>query len=164
MNGNCHLIFGTAVGITTALLTEIPLADSVALVSTCIIGSVFCDIDSETSHMGQLTKPVSTVVCKISAMFGKTKEKHRGIFHDPTVYIIGLILTHMYLPELMGFFIGALSHLFLDMFNPAGIPLLGVKRIHIAKIPASSKQAIVMTWVFTAIIISIPIMKMNGFI
>lgn len=157
MNGNCHFVFGAALG--TALALNIPLISETLpnitatsetgtlLVLGGLFGGIFPDIDNPTSYMGKLTAPVSTAIGKIGIIFGKKGYHHRGIFHDPIVYILGLILSYLYFPPLVGFFIGCLSHLFLDMFNPSGIPFMfGLKHFRFMKIPSGSRESIIFTW------------------
>lgn len=155
MNGNCHLIFGTATGITTALILSPDMVTTTALISTCLLGSLFPDIDNEKSHIGQLTVPVSTVINEISKTFGKTGKNHRGIFHDMGVYIIGLCVSIYFQIPVYGFFIGALSHLVLDAFTPAGIPLFMIKKIHLGKFPSGGKASIILTWALSLLCLGI---------
>jgi membrane-bound metal-dependent hydrolase YbcI (DUF457 family) len=51
------------------------------------------------------------------------------------------------MPSLLGFFVGCLSHLFLDMFNPKGIPFFFIKRIRLGKIESGDVKSIIFTWV-----------------
>ncbi len=166
MNGNCHFIFGAAVGCAFAMNIEelsavLPnisaTADGCALfILGGLIGGIFPDIDSEGSYIGRLTVPLSTVVSKIGKATGKTKSKHRGILHDPLVYLIGLVIAYLYVPSLVGCLVGCLSHLLLDIFNPAGVPLLfGIKRLSVAKIASGSKGSIIFTWVSVFIVLSV---------
>lgn len=121
-----------------------------------LIGGIFPDIDNPKSHFGQLSKPVSTVIGKIGKVTGKTGSHHRGIFHDISIYIAGLILSYLYAPFLLGFFLGAITHLFLDMFNPAGVPVFfGIKRLHLGKIEADSKSAMILTYLLILFTIGI---------
>lgn len=160
MNGNCHFIFGAATGAALAINIELissTLPNITATPETTtlfvlggLVGSIFPDIDNPNSYMGKLTTPLSTAIGSISEAFGKTGPHHRGILHDLSVYVAGLILCYLYFPPMIGFFIGCLSHLFLDMFNPAGIPFLfGVSRIHLGKIKSGSKESIIFTWICT---------------
>ena len=153
MNGNCHFLFGATVGVNIDSISEfLPRITNspetvTLLVLGGLIGGVLPDIDNPSSHIGKLTVPVSTLIGKWGEMTGKTKSRHRGLLHDGIVYIFGLILSYMYLPSLIGLCVGCLSHLFLDMFNPAGVPFLfGVKHLRLAKIPSDSKGAVALTW------------------
>ena len=146
MTGNCHLLFGTAVGAAVCMGLKADPAECVTIMSTCIIGSVFPDIDNPTSHVGGLTVPFSTVIGKISEAFGKTGARHRGIFHDLLVYLVGLYFAFRYFNPVFGFFIGALSHLFLDMFNPSGVPFLfGLLKVRLARVVSGSTAGTILS-------------------
>ncbi len=164
MNGNCHFVFGASLGTAIALnLDKIAPAlphirnDSEAMtlfILGGLMGGIFPDIDNPTSHMGQLSAPVSTWIGKIGELFGKTGSHHRGILHDPIVYLLGLGWAYACCPSLVGFFVGCMSHLFLDMFNPAGIPFLfGVKHLHLGKIRSGSTMSIFFTWICVFIVL-----------
>ncbi len=141
MNGNCHFIFGASIGALSSVALHTDATTTALLVSTCLIGSIFPDIDNPNSNFGQLTKPISTIIGKIQKLEGKKAYQHRGILHSFLLYFIGLIITYIWCPYLLGFFIGALSHIFLDMFNPSGVPLLLFRRIRFARIPSSNEKA-----------------------
>jgi len=120
-----------------------------------LIGGIFPDIDNPKSSMGFLTKPVSTILGKFSELTGKTGVNHRGIFHDFTLYVAGLILSYLYFPPMLGFFLGGISHLILDAFNPMGVPILfGIRTLRLGKIYATSKAAIAFTWLMTFLVIA----------
>lgn len=168
MNGNCHFLYATAVSGMVALNLEqvnhyLPNIENepsmiALLLMGGIIGGVFPDIDNPKSHIGQLTKPVSTVIGKIGESVGKSGTHHRGIFHDFLIYAVGLVLSYFYCPYLLGFFIGVVTHLFLDMFNPMGVPVLfGVTKMHLGKIRSDSKSAIVLTYILTGLTLLIGI-------
>ena len=168
MNGNCHLLFGITCG--TAIAVNL---DKIQAVFPCLcntpematlfvlggaVGGIFPDIDNPKSYMGKLTVPVSTVIGEIGACFGKKDSNHRGILHDPIVYILGLWLSYEFCPALVGLFFGALTHLYLDMFNPSGVPfLLGFTKIRLASIKSGSRGSTIFTWINIAIIILITI-------
>lgn len=168
MNGNCHFVFGASVGTAAALSTELLhsyLPNIAATPETAtlfvlggLVGGIFPDIDNPTSHVGKLTTPVSKWIGGIGRIFGKTREHHRGIFHDAAIYLAGLILSYFYFPPLLGFFLGCLSHTYLDAFNPSGIPfLLGVKHYHLGNIPSGSKGSIIFTWTNVGLVLLIAI-------
>lgn len=163
MNGNCHFVFAGAVGVSASLLFGLDETQTTLMIATSLIGGIFPDIDNPKSNMGQLSKPVSTIIGKIGNAIGKSGTHHRGIFHDPMLYAIGLIFTYLYFPPLIGFFIGAFSHLFLDMMNPSGIRLCGVKFLRLAKVPSGSKESVVLTWIFTFIVLGASIFYRGTF-
>lgn len=170
MNGNCHFIFGASLGTAFAMnvdkletffphLTNSPETATLFVLGG-LIGGIFPDIDNPTSYIGKLTVPVSSVIGKFGELTGKTGPMHRGILHEPVVYLTGLILSYMFCPSLVGLFLGCISHLYLDMFTPAGIPVFfGVKHLRLAKIKSGSQQSVVFTWlnVFVAILIGMMI-------
>lgn len=158
MDGNCHFLVGvTTTGMIAlnlnSISTYLPLVcvESISTTATLLllgglIGSIFPDIDNPKSHMGKLSAPVSTVIGKIGEAFGKKNENHRGVFHDAGLYLVGLLLSYFYFPPLLGFFIGCVTHVFLDAFNPSGVPFLfGAKYIHLGRIYSGSKAGIVFT-------------------
>lgn len=165
MNGNCHFVFAGACASMAALnldkLAELGLnientsASVTLIVMGGLIGGIVPDIDNPKFHMGQLSKPLSTIIGAIGRITGKTGTHHRDMFHDMTLYIIGLLLSYLYFPPLLGFWLGDISHLFLDAFNPMGVSLfLGAKTLHLGKINSNSKGSVIFTWVVTLIVIS----------
>lgn len=168
MNGNSHFVFGVSLGTAIAMNMNVigevlPNLNASAETTTLfvlggLIGGILPDIDNPTSYMGKLSAPVSTMFGTLGKMTGKTGSNHRGIMHDPTIYLIGLVLSYLYLPSLVGLFVGCLSHIFLDMFNPSGVPFLfGVKRLRLGKILSGSKTGVWFTWlnVFLVLIVGI---------
>ena len=165
MNGNCHFVYGAAVGTALAanadkIATVLPAVTNTPETATLfilggLIGGIFPDIDNPSSHMGQLAAPVSTIIGAINKKLGKVGSNHRGILHDPITYLIGLVLCYFFFPPMIGFFIGCLSHLFLDMFNAKGIPFFFIKRITLAKIESGSAASIVLTWLCIVFVIAI---------
>ena len=164
MKANNHFIFGLTVGTMFAInidkistiLPNIENTENAAMLFAIggVCGCNVPDMDSSTSFIAKMTKPISTVFCKMGRNLGKTGNEHRGILHDPIWYIAGLICSYLYAPSLVGFFIGCLSHILLDMYNPSGIPFLfGAKRLHLGSIPADSKQATKFTALATAVFI-----------
>ena len=163
MNGNCHFVFGASLGTALAMNTDricnaLPnlsgTPETAALfVLGGILGGIFPDIDNPASYMGKLTVPVSTAIGKLGELSGKTGTMHRGILHDPTIYLLGLVLAYLYCPPLCGIFLGCLSHLLLDMFNPAGVPFLLGKRLHLGKVKSGSRESVILTWVLTGAVL-----------
>lgn len=166
MNGNCHFMYGATIG--TALVMNMDkvseflpcLSPSVETATLFIlgglIGGIFPDIDNPVSYVGKLTVPVSKLFGFCGKLTGKTGKNHRGIMHDPIIYLIGLYLCYFHFTPLVGFFIGCLSHLFLDMFNPSGIPFLfGIKHIRLMKIPSGSRESVIFTWLNVVLVLVI---------
>lgn len=154
MNGNCHFILGMGVAAAAIITTEPNIDMATGLASMTLLGSIFPDIDNPNSHFGQLTKPVSSVICSIGEKFGKKGSNHRGIFHDIVLYGVGLFLCIYFNLALRWFFIGALSHLFLDCMNPAGIPIiLGMGKFRILKFKSGDIGSIILTWITTFLVV-----------
>jgi len=165
MNGNCHFIFGAAVGSALAMnldkiSTVLPNITATPETATLfvlggLIGGIFPDIDNPSSHMGKLSAPVSTIIGKINKLLGKVGANHRGILHDPLIYLVGLVLSYFFFPALIGLFIGCISHLFLDMFNPKGIPFFLFKKVSIANIDSGSFTSVIFTWILVFVSVAI---------
>lgn len=164
MNGNCHLLFGTAVGSMCALNTQhisslFPSiqnsSETMALfVLGGIVGSVLPDIDNSSSYVAKLCYPLGKPFYAMQKLQNKKEWQHRGIMHDCGIYLIGLFLSLNYLPCLVGLFIGLISHIFLDMFNPSGVPFLfGVKYLHLGKIKSNDKKAVNLCVLLTSIVL-----------
>lgn len=161
MNGNCHFIYGASIGSMIALnldkisnifphITNTPETATLFVLGG-LIGGILPDIDSPNSHIGKLSTPLSTVINAIQSKFDKVASNHRGILHDPLVYIIGVILSYLFMPSLLGIFIGCLSHLFLDMFNPSGIPFFIFFNACLGKIKSGDSKSIIFTWICIAV-------------
>ena len=172
MNGNCHFVFGASTA--TALALNIDKIANLITVNTNLsglevnettvtlfvmgglLGSVFPDVDNPNSLFGKMSAPLSTVIGKVGASFGKTGTHHRGIFHDLLIYLIALTLSVLFFPPLIGFFVGCLSHILLDSFTPMGIPCLFTKRgIHLGKINSGSTTAVVFSYVLSMICLTL---------
>lgn len=166
MNGNCHFIFGTSIGVSIAInLSTInqyvpQIANTPEMgclfVMGGIMGGIFPDIDAPQSYMGKLSYPVSRYIYKFSKFFGNRGKYHRGLLHDPFLYLLCIGFAYFYYPSLLGFFIGCLSHTYLDMFNPVGIPFMfGLKHLKAGKIKSASKECLLFTWFNSAGVIAV---------
>lgn len=164
MQGNCHLMLGASVGAMCALNLELlnSLLPNISttyeagtlIVMGSLIGSVIPDIDNASSYIAKLTFPLGTPFTAAQKLMRKEKWEHRGIMHDGFIYLVGIVLSYFYFTPLLGFFLGALTHILLDMFNPAGIPFcFGVKRLRLAKIPSGSKEGIRVSALLTALVL-----------
>jgi inner membrane protein len=122
MTGNTHVICGVSLGIFIALThptitlfsQEIPAFPAVI---TTIPGSLLPDIDIPQSKLGSKAKWLSKHL------------KHRGITH--TLLVPAIITTGLYFSAypllsviLFGLLTGYAAHIFADMFNRKGVPLL----------------------------------------
>jgi inner membrane protein len=123
MVGLTHLGFG----LLTGEIFGAPL--SIALSG---VGSVLPDIDTFSN----------SIAVKITFSKGKNKYlKHRGIMHSAFVPLLIYLVYYVFFKNniILPFIIGYFSHLFLDMFTPAGIPLFMPFYNRRIKIPISIK-------------------------
>ena len=164
MNANCHFMYGLATGITISLITGADMNEAIGLTSSCLIGSLLPDIDMEKSTISNLLKPISIPIYKLNSLFGASEERHRGIIHDLGLWTLLLILSLSYFPSWKGFFIGGLSHLLLDLFNPAGVPFLFIRRIRIGTIKSGSRDSIILTLILSILLITFGILYHFGLV
>jgi len=123
MQGYTHLMAGLAAGIT--LTTGQP-----EYIIASAVGSLLPDLDSPHTLLG-------SKVPLISILGGG----HRGWMHSIFGTAVFSLPVYMYNPKLgQAVAIGCLTHLILDMINPAGIKLFWPfgRRYHIIGIPSSS--------------------------
>jgi inner membrane protein len=103
-----HLAFGAFFA-----LLLVPFVNQKTLfIIVTLVSSLLPDIDIETSNLGRkkALRPLQWVT------------KHRGIIHSVTFGVIAaLILSFIYPPSALPFFIGFSSHIFLDSFTQKGI-------------------------------------------
>lgn len=98
-----------------------PIEPEIGCVAAAALGGLLPDIDQPYSTIGQFFP----IIAK--------NAKHRGFFHTVEFALLAtapLYLANMYYDisfltkeRIIYFFLGILSHLFLDMFNTAGIKL-----------------------------------------
>ena len=126
----------TATALQTINVIKPPIFFYPLIFGAAIIGSLTPDIDLRKSKAGQKAGPASTI---IQTLWG-----HRTLFHAPLLYL-GLYVVFIQSigvaqSILFGFVAGAISHIFLDMLNAKGIPLLYPfgGHFHIAKIKNGS--------------------------
>lgn len=130
MRGKTHVAAGTAIGLFISSQCNLSLPDTLAVTACAATGSLIPDIDNVTSKLGRLCAPASLL---IQLFIG-----HRTVFHAPVLYLtLSYVITRLYPSQLMPILAcmaGIASHLILDLFNPAGIPLFWPlnKRIHLA--------------------------------
>lgn len=145
MTYRTHILGGVAIGalVTTAAgqgyFGLLPLSTP-AIFGTFIsamFGSIFPDIDQPKSKMGQQIPILSRLM---RGTFG-----HRGFCHSILFLLTLHFLVTQFLPSMtfysVVFCLGAVTHLFFDMFNSPGVPLFWpVKiRVRIAKIRTESR-------------------------
>lgn len=135
MNYRTHKIGGICTGIVVSalLFTNNPspttFVSSLLLIIGASLGSIAPDIDKSTTKIGKniFLKPISLYIQK--------KYGHRTITHSLIVSLIGLSLLvyssyifrgiafYLYSNLVIGFSIGYMSHLLLDLLTVQGIPL-----------------------------------------
>lgn len=174
MQGKVHVAIG--MGSLALLCVQHPagfdlgpmrILPEIGLVSATL-GSYMPDIDMQTTHAGQQHKIASKVVSKVGG-------GHRGITHTlliPLIVLVLMLFVSSFLADfrylnliassvLFGFEYGYVMHLFADMFNGKGIPLLwpiSPSKIHIMDLPSSG----FVPWLFTAVILGIQALFVFG--
>lgn len=135
MTGKTHATFAVAL-IPLAHITTMPQAAGI------VVGSLAPDIDAPYSVMGRM-------------FFVGRFMAHRGIMHTPffgsilSFSMYALFRLVRFSPEVksagisfaLWFFVGYISHLFLDMCTPMGVPFfypVKKRRVNIAYIPTNS--------------------------
>lgn len=153
---------GGAIAILSVLIFLVPLDLSVKslviyFVSICgaIFGSTIPDIDHPKSSISREHKATARCVNMMT--------KHRGIVHTPLFAVILYLIFDMLITNdkywfldvfNKGVFIGYISHLVLDMLNPAGIQAFypfSKKRFRIAHVNAKDGDKVI--WIITALLI-----------
>lgn len=135
MRYQTHMTGGLLIGVSSLNLVadklnlnlDIASFEGMVFITGAVIGSLFPDIDHRGSYLGRKAKITSTIT---NALFG-----HRGITHSPIA--MGAFVFFLYLLSklfivtspfiklwFIGFFLGILSHIFLDMLTKGGVPLL----------------------------------------
>jgi membrane-bound metal-dependent hydrolase YbcI (DUF457 family) len=107
MIGFTHFGFGLLIGISFSSKYA-PILSG--------LGSVLPDVDSKNSMINKL----------IHSYSNNRYLKHRGIMHSLTVPLIIYLVYFAFLRNnlILPFIVGYISHLFLDMLTPLGVPLL----------------------------------------
>ncbi|MFW6378591.1 MAG: metal-dependent hydrolase [Nanoarchaeota archaeon] len=120
MKGRTHLVAGLLIGLLIAdHMVVSSVFHSTLLILSSVFGSLFPDIDTVRSILGKKIRIVGWM------------STHRGIFHSPLILIpMVLLLQLLSRPIAIGFLIGFLSHVALDMLTRQGIKILpGTKRV-----------------------------------
>ncbi len=113
-----HIVFSLVVYFLISYYVEIPFYVLIFV----LLATVFVDIDVKSSKFGNrwYFRPLQWVV------------RHRGIFHSLFfAVLISLIIGGINLWVGFGFFVGYLSHLFLDCFTRSGVRLFWPLRFKI---------------------------------
>lgn len=165
MNGKVHVAIGVSTvacmvlrhpeGIPVFGATVMP---AISLL-TAAAGSYAPDIDSSRTHAGQQHKVASKVVSKVGG-------GHRGVTHSllfPIVLFAMLYysgqsavvypaLANIVSSLLYGFTVGWIMHIFADLFNGKGCPILWPlmkHKIHILDLPSTG----FVPWLFAGVLI-----------
>ena len=121
MKGFTHLAGGALAGlcISKAVCPD-QLMETALVVGSCAAGSLLPDIDVGTSKLGNKFPALSYT---LQFIFG-----HRGIFHSLLLWAIPIYNLYVAFPQFRLYTLccggGILTHLFLDMLNPSGVPLM----------------------------------------
>lgn len=167
MQGKVHVAIGTAT--VVCLCLKYPAGLDIAgmhvlpVVSlfTAAAGSYAPDIDMGTTHAGKKHAVASAVVSKVGG-------GHRGITHTllaPVLLFLGLCFVRGFLVDykyittvlaslLFGFEVGWIMHIFADLFNGKGCPLLwpiSRSKISVMDLPSSG----FVPWIFTAVLVGL---------
>lgn len=163
MEYKTHIAGGAVAGVVAMTATALQTIDVIAppiyfypfIFGAAILGSLTPDIDLRKSKAGQKTGPASTV---IQMLWG-----HRTLFHAPLLYfgLFFILKNSVSIAQsiLFAFISGAISHIFLDMLNAKGVPLLYPfgGHFHIAKVRNGSltEKNICITAVVLAVILTV---------
>ena len=140
MTGKVHTILGVSAAVAiTVCHPELYILDATVYpaigVVAAIPGSLLPDIDIAQSKAGQKVPWLSKMLT------------HRGITHTLLVPLIiaGLFVLSMHIPVLpsllFGLEVGYVAHIFADMFNSKGVPILwplSKDKIHFANVKTAS--------------------------
>ncbi len=133
MRGSTHLAAGAFAAIALSEVLPCPDSSKPLMQLAIGLGSLLPDIDSVSSKLGRRIAPVSILFQLILG--------HRQLLHSLTFWTLATVALIYFFPAHSVYIgcilIGCILHLFLDMLNPSGVPLLmPIKfRFHIANIP-----------------------------
>lgn len=174
MQGKVHVAIGTATLLCMCVkypagveMFGVNILPEIALL-TAAAGSYAPDVDNPRTHSGMKHKVTSKVVSKVGG-------GHRGITHTllvpaivaaimyGTSYSLGVYqnISTLLMSLLFGFEMGWCMHIFADLFNGKGCPVLWPftkKKIHIMDLPSSGIGA----WIFAVIFITIMVLITCG--
>lgn len=128
---------GAAAGLATAILMKEPVVAVAVSGAIAAASALIPDIDHKNSHISHKLKPVGFVA---STVFGHRKLLH-SIIPYLCLYIAAILTFPAFTSIILSGLVGILSHLFLDMLNPEGVPLFYPfvkKRMSLAKIKTGS--------------------------
>lgn len=136
-----------AIGLSAALFFLARITEPIIFVPIVLISSLFPDIDSGASYLGQkiIFKPVQMV------------SDHRGIFHSYTMAVfLSIVLAYFFPVFALPFFIGYSFHLFADSFTTQGIrPFWPLKSVSTGSVSTGGKveKAIFYTFILIDLVL-----------
>lgn len=153
MTGNTHIAAGAVTGLFISSYLHLPILETVIVTSISAFTSLIPDIDNATSKLGRKNKLASFL---IQLFIG-----HRTFFHAPLLYLGLVFMIARIDPSgllALAFGLGTGTHLFLDLMNPLGIPLLWPfsKRYHIANFRSGGAADFVLgiaLWILAATLV-----------
>lgn len=146
MTGKTHLAAGISLGCGLCLVAQpAPLA-AVAVLGGATLSSLLPDIDTASSKLGHRIAPLAWI---LRILFG-----HRSVFHSLAFWAVTsgtIFLIFGNALFAISVFLGAGSHLLLDMLNPSGIELLWPykKRISLARLQCGGIVDHLLTLIFS---------------
>ena len=154
MRGKTHLVVGVSLGIALAHINHLPLSESLLLGVSSGLGGLFPDIDHPQSLLGRFipsgikyrgwSRGNHNNNTQVGRNFGIFTLWHRGPTHSIglgliTSFLIFLALQHLHfglsILLAIAWFLGYMSHLFLDEFNRAPQMLLFPLRFKMIYLP-----------------------------
>lgn len=137
MTGKTHIAGGVALATASSFILHINEPSSMMELTTwgiffaapAVVGALAPDLDHWNSKASNYN-----VFTKILSIFIRITCGHRGMLHSPFfVLLLSVLFGALYYfvcpltivsQIMMGFVIGYISHLILDLLNPSGLPLL----------------------------------------
>lgn len=121
MTGKTHLVTAGSLAFALSAALSLPKEATTIAVAMSCIGGLLPDIDHKNSTISKSMTLASFLARGLSS--------HRGMFHSPALYLLLGGLLRIFVPAYFSMWVvpalfGVGTHLFLDMLNPTGIPLL----------------------------------------
>lgn len=146
MRFKTHVIFGLLCGLFLFQYFAFSVFDKVIFFVLVFFGSVFPDVDANNSWFNR-TFMISRVVSLFTV--------HRGIFHSLILAapLSGLLFLWSHVFGI-AFFVGYLSHLFIDGLTIAGVNLIHpLSRIHLSGFIETGSVAEAILFVFLVVVV-----------
>lgn len=161
MTGSTHIAGGILAAeiLLAALQPDIRESSQILLISGAALGALMPDIDHATSKISN-----NSIRFKLFAVAAQNIFGHRQLIHSPAVGALLSFAVYALMQSAVSagrlpaeirpllpafFFLGYISHLFLDSLNPAGIEWLWPfkkKRYRMARIrPQSAREWLILT-------------------